>query len=561
MLSDSIRVKLEQLYPQHSQEQLLQKIESIVLTFKTNYTTVTEKRDISENDVFLITYGDSLLEEGKQPLEVLNDFLQKYLKGLIPNVHILPFYPYSSDDGFSVIDYYEVNQELGDWEHIQALSENVNLMFDGVINHISSQSEWFQKYLLGEDFFSNFFIEMDPSVDLSQVTRPRALPLLSPYETQKGEKYIWTTFSRDQIDLNFSNPEVFLEVLRLIFFYISKGAAFLRLDAIGFLWKRIGTCCIHLPETHAVIQVYRELIEIVRKDFQFITETNVPHEDNVSYFGDGYNEASMVYQFPLPPLVLHSILNNDCSYLSKWASTLILPSNETGFFNFLASHDGIGLNPARGILPEVEILNMAALIEKRGGYVSNKKNSDGSESPYELNISLYNALSDESEEEEVRIEKFLLAHAIQLSLVGTPAIYIHSLLGSQNYVDGVKQTGRYRSINREKLDYGSIQNELGDSTNRRSRIFRALSALIAIRKGEKAFHPNQSQEILEMGKDILAIKRGDVLCLFNMTVEKQIAQKGMSGYKFNNLLKDDKQKNKIELKPYGFGWFKMEAIK
>lgn len=410
-----------------------------------------DKQWVDEKDVMLITYGDNIKEKGKSPLKSLKEFLQNNVKDVINSVHILPFYPYSSDDGFSVIDYRKVNPELGTWEDIQNFSKEFYLMFDGVINHISKESDWFQGYLKGDTKYRRYFIEADPKQDYSSVTRPRALPLLTKFRTSHGEKFLWTTFSDDQIDLNYENEEVLLEIIDILLTYAKLGARYIRLDAIGYLWKKIGTSCIHLDETHTIIQLIRDVLDEVYPGTIIITETNVPHKDNISYFGNGYNEAHMVYQFPLPPLTLYSFLSGNAKYLTKWAQSLEPTSNKTTFFNFLASHDGIGVRPAEGILSEQQIEWLCEKVKEHQGFVSYKDNGDGTQSPYELNINYLDALSHPDDAQELKVKRFIAAQSILFSMIGVPGIYIHSLLGSQNDHEGVKETGRYRSINREKL--------------------------------------------------------------------------------------------------------------
>ncbi|AZR73379.1 sugar phosphorylase [Anoxybacter fermentans] len=462
---------------------------------------------VDEKDAILITYGDQFQKEGTIPLKNLKDFACTYLKDTFTGIHILPFYPYSSDDGFSVIDYFAVNPELGGWQEVEELSKEFKLMFDGVINHISAKSEWFQEYLAGNPQYKNFFIAVPEDTDISQVTRPRTTPLLTPFDTPEGTKYIWTTFSADQVDLNYANEEVLLKIVELLLFYSKKGAKLIRLDAIGYLWKKLGTTCIHLEETHKVIQLFRDIFDIVDPEMIFITETNVPHKENISYFGNGYNEAQMVYQFPLPPLVLNAFYRENASHLLKWADSLEKLSDRTTFFNFLASHDGIGLMPAKGILSEEEINEMVEMVKARGGGVSYKTNSDGSKSPYELNISYFNALSNEEDPEEIKVKRFLCAHSILLSLVGVPGIYVHSLLGSQNYYQGVKETGRLRSINREKFKIDKLYKELEDKNSIRRKVFDGMRELLKLRRKRKAFHPLGDQKILFLNDQVFSLVR------------------------------------------------------
>jgi len=326
-----------------------------------------ETSRLTERDTILITYGDEVSESGGAPLHTLAAFCRKYLLGVVSGIHILPFYPYSSDDGFSVIDYRAVDPRLGTWDDIAQLGEGFRLMFDAVINHISRQSDWFQGFLRDDPSFRGYFIVIKGRPDLSAVVRPRITPLLTEVSTASGLKQVWTTFSDDQIDLNYANPDVLLEILDLLLFYVGHGADFIRLDAIAYLWKEPGTSCIHLPQTHRIVQLIRAVLDQVAPHVRLITETNVPHRDNVSYFGDGFNEAQLVYNFALPPLTLHAIQTGDARALSEWAANLALPSPQTTFFNFLASHDGIGLNPVRGILSEAQIDALVAKTEAHGG--------------------------------------------------------------------------------------------------------------------------------------------------------------------------------------------------
>jgi sucrose phosphorylase len=520
------------LYGKEEAEKLYNQLDALINEFKNKFKKDQNNEDhlFSHKDIILITYGNTLIENGEKPLRTLLKFFQNYLKGFINSVHILPFFPYSSDDGFSVVDYLAVNPELGDWEDIQQFQSNdIRLMMDAVINHISSQSDWFQKFLLDDPKYQNYFITVDPTVDLSTVTRPRTLPLITAYQTTSGKKWVWTTFSADQIDLNYKNPDTFLEVVEVILKYVKNGANLIRLDAIAYLWKEIGTNCIHLPQTHAVVQLMRSILDEVDSNVLLITETNVPHDENISYFGDGYNEAHLVYQFPLPPLIAHAILTGSSHQLSNWASELRLPSKSTSYFNFTASHDGIGVRPLTGILPHEE---MQLLFDKtllHGGRISSKANSDGSSSPYELNISYFDLLNNPYDDEslEIQVKRFLVSQAIPLVLAGIPGIYIHSLLGSRNNLKGVEETGINRTINREKLDLKLLDDELKSPTSLRSQVISGYKKLISCRITELAFHPNADQKILDFSPAIFSVLRSTsegneiILALQNITNQKQ----------------------------------------
>ncbi len=492
-------------------------------------SVITGKRKAGwdEKDIVLITYADQFSAPGEKALPAFTRFYNEWLSRSFSHVHLLPFYPWSSDDGFSVIDYHEVAPETGSWRDVAELKKSASLMFDFVCNHMSAKSKWFENYINQTPGYEDFFISVDPETDLSAVTRPRALPLLTPFTLHDGSvRHLWTTFSEDQIDLNFASPEVLIAMVDVLLHYLMEGARYIRLDAVGFMWKIPGTNCIHLEQTHRLIQLFRAITDRVAPGTVLITETNVPHKDNISYFGDGENEAQMVYQFSLPPLVLHAVHCQDVRALCQWASSLKLPSMKTTWFNFLASHDGIGLNPLRGILPESEILSLVEKLQQEGALVNWKNNPDGTRSPYEINVTYLDALSAKESEDNERIARFILAHAVLLSFPGVPAVYIQSILGSRNDYDGVERLGYNRAINRKKYRAGEIDAELEDNKSLRHSIYHRLTQLIAVRRTEKAFHPD-SQTIFETSgahvfKIIRTADNGErINALFNFSNHQQ----------------------------------------
>jgi sucrose phosphorylase len=530
IMNDDHNRHLAFLYGAESAANLNEQINRLINSYQSQIQqpkAVSQAR-LTERDAVLITYGDMVQSEGEAPLRTLSDFLIDRVSGLVSAVHLLPFYPYSSDDGFSVIDYWAVNPQLGTWPDVGRIGEHFRLMFDAVINHISAQSEWFQGFLRGDAAFQDYFITIAPQTDLSQVFRPRTLPLLSKVETTAGPRHVWTTFSDDQIDLNFANPDVLLKIIELLLFYVSQGAELIRLDAIGFMWKELGTSCIHLPQTHRAIQLMRSVLDRVAPRVVLITETNVPHEDNISYFGNGRNEAQLVYNFTLPPLTLHAFHTGSAAALSRWADSLTLPSDQVTFFNFLASHDGIGLTPARGILSDTAVAAIANRVQKLGGHVSYKNNPDGSQSAYELNINYLDALGNPDvpdEPIELVTQRFLAAQAIMLALRGVPGIYFHSLFGSRGWPEGVQQSGRARTINREKLRRERLEQELVGELALRHHVFDGYANLLRQRTTHPAFHPNGGQEIIFCHDAVFALWRraadGEtaVLCLHNVSNE------------------------------------------
>ena len=457
-----------------------------------------------ERDIILITYGDQVRATGTSPLGSLGRFLEDYrLPECLSTVHILPFFPYSSDDGFSVIDYRAVDPELGTWEDVQALGDRFSMMFDLVLNHVSRESEWFSGFCSDDPVYRNYFIAVDPETDLSAVTRPRRSPLLTPVQTAQGVRHVWTTFSDDQIDLNFAEPDVLVEMLDVLFLYLRNGARIIRLDAIAYLWKELGTPCIHLPQTHLLVRLIRSVLDAIAPGTILLTETNVPHAENVSYFGDG-DEAGMVYQFSLAPLLLEAILSEDATYLNEWLQGSPPPPAKSTVLNFTASHDGIGVRPLEGILPQERFDRLITAVLDRGGMVSSKSNPDGTESPYELNITYYSAMVDSEDAGTTRqIRRFLASQAVMVSLQGIPGVYFHSLVGTPNDTAGVEETGRARSINRRKYDRAELDEILRDRESAQATVFDAMCRLLRIRRVQPAFRPWGTQEVVSSGNSAI----------------------------------------------------------
>lgn len=484
----TIKERLDLLYPSQDASEAYEAIKAMIADYRERIEA--SEYHLSEKDAILITYADQVQQPPEPPLEVLDGFLNAHIQGLINSVHLLPFYPFSSDDGFSVVNYTQVDPHFGSWSEVESMGRHFRLMFDAVINHVSQFSDWFQGYLAGDPAYADFFHDIDPLTDLHEVVRPRATPLLHEFTDGNGRiRNIWTTFSRDQVDLNYGNYKVLLAVLDALFTYIEKGATLLRLDAIAFVWKKIGTPSVHLPETHELIQLMRDVLHKVAPEVIIITETNVPHKENISYFGSGDDEAQMVYNFALPPLLAHSVLTGDPSTMLAWAKTLRLPSDKVCFFNFTASHDGVGLRPVSEILSEEDIAGLEAAAKRSGGLVSYRSNPDGSVSPYELNCSYIDILSAPEEDNALRVKRMILTQAVALAMPGVPGIYFHSLFGSRNYTEGVKMTGINRSINREKFNGAWLTEQLQTEGTLPWMVFKAYKRLLSIRINTPAFDP------------------------------------------------------------------------
>ncbi len=564
---------LQFIYGEATGQELLSKIESRIKNRVSVKERGAQRYDLSAEDVVLITYADQFQEEGRAALKSLHDFCFDYLKDAFNTIHILPFFPYSSDDGFSVIDYFEVNPQFGTWRDLHAMAKDFRLMVDGVFNHVSQANSWFQNFLKGKEPYKDYFIKVAAGTDLSKVVRPRALPLLTEFETDEGAVCVWTTFSKDQVDLNFASTSLFLEIVDVLLFYVDQGAGIIRIDAVPFLWKEIGTDCIHRPQTHALVKAFRAILDMVASDVLLITESNVPFKDNIPYLGevlgetDDTDEAQLVYQFSLAPLILHTFLNGNARKLSDWVASLPAPHR---YFNFIASHDGIGLNPALGILSPAEIEALITTTHAHGGKLSYKKDTDGEDRVYELNITLYDFLNDPDQPHAAMdIERYLASQAIMLALAGVPGVYVHSLFGSRNCMGCFAEDGQARAINREKFSLGKLKEILSDPGAREAKVFERMRKMLTIRRAHPAFDPFAHQAVVQCDDRIFGLLRRDaesgesILCYTNVSDEQICVDipEGIfgEGERIHDLLMDREVELKfaepqLELQPYENVW-------
>ena len=546
--------------------------------------SVAPEERFTQDDVILITYGDLVKSDTEEPLDTLAELCQKYLKGVVNTLHLLPFFPYSSDRGFSVMDFEEVDPHLGSWENITSLKKEFKLMFDGVINHVSSKSRWFQEFLNQKPYYKDFFTVFSTKEEISQdhlqmIVRPRTSDVLTEFRTIYGPQMVWTTFSPDQIDLNYKNPNVLIKMLEILLLYVRRGADIIRLDAVTYLWDELGTSSVHLEQTHVCIKLFRDILDAVAPHVALITETNVPHEENISYFGNGKDEAQMVYNFALPPLVLYTFQTSNSQALTNWAASLKKVSYTASYFNFLDSHDGIGVMAVKNILSKDDIDQMALKVVEHGGYISYKDNGDGTVSPYELNITWYSAINREDDDElqDLKIWRYIASRAIAFVLIGVPGIYIHGFLGSKNDAEAVLEEGHTRSINRKTIKKKDLIKELNDTSSNIYKISGKLVQLIQIRSKEKAFHPNADQKVLNISNDVFVVKRTSldrkesILTITNITknetsvnLDRNQITKNDADLNFDELVSQKtihcKEKTvSFTLKPYQILWLKYNA--
>ena len=516
------------------------------------------------DEVTLITYASTVSSaDGGPHLHALTTFCRDHLDGVFSTVHVLPFFPASSDGGFAVVDYRQVAEDLGDWHDLAELAGSGSLMVDLVANHGSSQSEWFKQFQADQAPGRDYFVTADPDADLSLVTRPRTHPLLRPTETPAGERHVWATFSWDQVDFDFSNPDVLVEFASIIGFYLEQGADRIRLDAIAYLWKRIGTTSIHLPETHQVVKLMRLLAVARNPRALIITETNVPHAENISYFGDS-DEAHVVYNFTLAPMIVWSLVIADASAITTWLRELVPAPAGTTFLNFLATHDGLGLRPVEDMIAFDDLRPMIDQAVSVGGDYSAYSTADGPR-PYELNVSLADLLAGPNGE---TLERYLTAHALLMSLQGIPAIYMHSMLASPGDLEAVAATGAKRSINRSRVPIDEAIAAI--SSGWRAEVFARMSDLIRVRRRHKAFDPVSPQQVHQLHPKAVVVERGRddtaIMAVHNMSgrdIELNIPAEFVAGasepVELVDIITNEPVTPQLKLAPWQARWISRSA--
>jgi len=471
-------------------------------------TNSLDREGWDQSTSVLITYGDSVQMKNQKPLDVLRNFYNQYLSDTFDVIHILPFFPSGGDDGFSVISYEDVDASLGTWHNISDITKSCRIMGDLVINHGSRKSAWFQQFLEDKSPGNKFFLTVDDEFDTTQVVRPRDHTLIQKVTTKRGMQSIWCTFSEDQVDYDFKNPDVLMYFINTVLDFIDRGVSIIRLDAVGFLWKESGSSCLNLDQTHAIIKLIRLICEQYSSQSVIVTETNLPNQENLSYFGNG-NEAHWIYNFPLPPLILHTLLQGNSDVLRRWSMSMPPALHGTAYLNFLSSHDGFGLRPIEGILSDEEKQSLIARLEKNGSLFTWRSSNGNTKKIYEANITLFSALkmTDDDEEGHHSIDRFIAAHAIMMSLEGVPAVYINSLIGCENDLSAVEATGIKRRINREKFAKQDIDKLLEDKTGQHATVMRAINQILSIRSKQPAFHPNATQFTLQLGQSLFGVWR------------------------------------------------------
>lgn len=548
----NLQNKLQKIYSEDESADLTKDIKKEIEKFKKRLSAPKDKglnipSRLTQKDIALITYPNTITEKGGvKTLITLKKFISKYqIDETINTIHILPFYPWDTDRGFSTTNEHEVDPEFGDWENIASLANSLKLMFDFSANHLSMENPLIQgalierhldrgdkrhaKYKKYKDFVIAYNNKEKPSNNnLKKLARPRPHPVLTKYTVVENEKgnlkailgdltknetpqrpmgtgawgWVWTTFSRArnpdgsegtrQVDLNYKNPKVFLEKIKILLLYITHGATLIRLDAVAYLWKKLGSTSIHEPETHLILEILHDILKIAAPKVVTIAEVNEPQDKVYAYLGKkNHEESDLIYQFTHFPLAVYAILTEDGQPYMSWLKTL--PKFEgKQFITVLGTHDGMGLKSLHNFLTQSQINQLTNLLTNKHNALPNYAHLPGGKKIiYEICSTPWNLINISRSKEtlSLQVDRYLAVLALGLMNRELPAIYINGLLGTLNYYpkEGLDEN---RTVNREIFDYSKLKESLDNQKSQMGVVFRKVMKLLKIRSKEELFDPD-----------------------------------------------------------------------
>jgi sucrose phosphorylase len=434
------------------------------------------------NQVQLITYVDRL----GGTLRGLRELLGGSLEGLFGGVHLLPYFTPidGADAGFDPTDHTEVDPRLGTWEDVAALAGDLDLMADLIVNHISAQSPQFRDFLDkgAHSPYAGMFLTFDrvfpdgaTEQDLLRVYRPRpGLPLTDVTLADGTRRIMWTTFTSEQIDLDVHDPATVSYLRSILDRFAEAGVGIVRLDAVGYAVKTPGTSSFVTPETRAFIDQLSSWAG--ERGIEVLVEIHSHYEHQIEIAG----QVDRVYDFALPPLVLHALFTGDAAPLRRWLE--VRPTNAV---TVLDTHDGIGVrdvgrdvtDPGRaGLLDDDQIDALVEQIHEHTVGASRLATGEAASNVdlYQVNSTFYDALGRDD-------RAYLLARLLQFFVPGVPQVYYVGLLAGENDLELLASTGVGRDVNRRHYTADELRTALDEP------VVGDLLTLIRFRNAHPAF--------------------------------------------------------------------------
>lgn len=470
------------------------------LAWLTQAPTYAGASRFTQDDVMILAYPDHIYASGPT-LEALSAILSERFGALASSLHLLPPFPSTSDWGFAPLDHRTIAPAFGDWSHITALAQRFKLSLDLILNHVASEHGWFQSFLAGRPDAKGLFITVNPGMDFTNVARSRHHPPISNHGAPERPLWVWTRYGRDQIDLNWCNPEVLVRFAELIRYYAAKGIVGLRLDALPFIWKEDGTSCSNLPQTIQILRILRRAADLTHPSPYLIAEADTIMGKN-PYVGEAGDLGQLSYRYESAQIVLHMILASSKAIFDPWIDRLASLAEPGHALNLLTTHDGIYLRPKDPPLPKEALQVLMDRTLAGGGHVIWREVA-GEERPYELDITLPDLLDGPDGRMHGRLSAAL---AVISCLPGIPLLYLGTLLGIRNAYDLVARTGDSRAINRGTLHLDEALERLAGG-NPQSHVVERLSRFLKGRRRLDAFAPHAPIRRIAAGDTMVAFER------------------------------------------------------
>ena len=463
-----------------------------------------------------------------------------YLQELGVNlVHIMPMMDCpdgASDGGYAVSNFRDIDPRVGTLEELDSMSDSMRkremlLTLDVVVNHTSNEHEWARRARAGEQKYQDYYyIFPNRDVpDMFEESMPEIFPETSPGNftwDQEMEKWVMTVFNNYQWDLNYNNPAVFIEMVDVILFWANRGADIVRLDAVAFLWKKIGTSCQNLQEAHLILQLMKDCCQVTAPGVLFIAEAIVAPVEITKYFGEDAviaKECEIAYNATFMALLWDAVATKNAKLLSQGVRSLPNKLDRATWLNYVRCHDDIGLGFDNA---DIQYVNYEPTAHRRFllDYFTGKfKDSDARGQPFGSNlktgdarisgslaslVGLEAALESQDEAAIDRsIKMILLLHSMILSFGGIPLIYYGDEIGTLNdcsFLQDENKAGDNRWMHRPRIDWekAELRHEHGSVE---FRIYEGLKKLIAVRKTIQAFADFNNRELLTVDNEHLFV--------------------------------------------------------
>lgn len=556
-----IRNTLKMVYEQ-DYAKALKEIE--VLIKKYGASEDLEKTSFKNSEAFLFAAPNVLQGNAAKPLENLLDFVQGNCKGMFSTLHVLPFCTNAKPNSTAVVNFTVAEPRLGDFTDFTKKKYDFKFMADVELNHISIKSAWLHSYLDDEEGFENLFMPVWQDFDYTSVYSDGHQPY---FEQQQKIHHgrpmlLLSTQGEGVVDLNYADYRTFIRVLDVILFYAVKKFDAIRFLDADYIWKDPSFDWEGHLKGHCLLKIIRLVMDIVNPDIALAVANPRKRGTAFSYLGSGRDEMQFIYNEALPALLVHAVLNGNSRRLSRWVLSLETGSTFTSLLNATASYDEIDVKPLEGILPKASIESLARSALENGGQVEYYQREDGIKAPEKLHVGYMDILRKKGDTDDLLIKRFMATQAIQAILPGIPAVYLHALVGSVNYIDAdISEMPRWVLSTHKSLNINELVDELNNPKSMRAHVFNLYSQMLRIRNQQPAFNPRAGFEVAVIDPSVFTLRRyalkQTIWTFTNTSTGYRRVSLDSLGYfaEFVDLISGKECKsNQIELGPYEYLW-------